>query len=87
MNEKEVNLKKVEIEIDLYKELLKIVFFLLSADVGGTITLILNSSKYPVELIFTIIPLGVFVAFGLIYVVIVILFELKTLKKKLTEDF
>ena len=83
--QKEIELRKIEIELNLYKELFKAVLFVLTADIGGTITIMLNFKNYNETLAIILITLGVFTALGLLYVVSIILFEIRRLKGKLED--
>ena len=82
-NENDIKLKKLEIKINLYRDLFKAILFVLTADVGGTLTIMLNFEKYNPNLTIALIGLGMFIAFGLLYVLGIILFEIKKLNSKL----
>lgn len=82
---KEVELKKIEIELGLLKDILKALLFVLVADIGGTITIILNFNKYNPDLATGIVWLGIFTISGLLYALIIILFEIINLRAKLED--
>ncbi len=83
--QKDFELKKIEIELNLHKELFKAVLFVLTADIGGTITIMLNFKNYNETLAIILISSGVFIALGFLYVVSIILFEIRRLKGKLED--
>ncbi len=82
-NDKEIEFKKIEIErAKVLEGILRTLFFVLVADAGGTLTLILNLQKYNPKIVLILIGLGVFIGFGLIFSIIMIAFKLK----KIMED-
>jgi len=85
MNNNEIELKKIELKLNLYKEIFKTLLFVLIADVGGTITIILNVNKYYMSIAYPLISLGIFVALSVIYALLVIFFDILHLIKKLED--
>ncbi len=83
--DKEIELKKIELRLNLYKELFKALLFVLVADIGGTVTIILNVDRYSTSIAYPLIALGIFVALGFLYALLVILFYIAKLKEKLED--
>ena len=77
-DQKEIELKKLEIEkAKVLEGILRTLFFVLVADLGGTLTLILNFQKYNSNIAFILIGLGTFSSLGLIFSIILIIFKIK----------
>jgi len=82
-----IDLKKRIEKLDIEKAkvlegILRTLFFVLIADAGGTLTLILNFQKYNPNLALIFIVLGVFIGFGLIFSIIVIAFKLEKIMEE-----
>ena len=82
--QKELELKKLEIErAKVLEGILRTLFFVLVADIGGTLTLILNINKYNLPIAITLIGLGIFAGLGFIFSIGIILAELKHINKRI----
>lgn len=75
---KELEIKKLEIEkAKVLEGILRTLFFVLVADAGGVLTLIINFQKYNTVINLILIGLGLFVGLGLIFSIIIVAFEIK----------
>jgi len=66
--QKDIELKKLKIEkAKVFEGILRTLFFVLVADIGGTLTLILNYQKYNTTVLIVLVGLGILTTLGLIF--------------------
>lgn len=81
--QKELELKKLGVErAKVLEGILRTLFFVLVADIGGTLTLLLNFHKYNPAIAITLIGLGIFSSLGFVFSIGIIAFEIKEIKDK-----
>ncbi len=81
--QKEIELRKLEIEkAKVLEGILRTLFFVLVADIGGTLTLILNFHKYNKGISFILIGLSLFIGIGIIFAIGMIIAEIRYIKDR-----
>lgn len=74
----DLELKKLKIEkAKVFEGILRTLFFVLVADLGGTLTLILNYQKYNTTVLTALVGLGILTNLGLIFSIAKVLLLIK----------